>query len=107
MAAKKVDIMEIRQLLFVKEKGESNPSYEKFLSIYRNTINHYVRLFKASGLTYVELLSQDETSLEEMFPAPAELHSVDKQEPCVRIANPDQQGKIAVNKIYLSIIVLN
>lgn len=68
MAAKKVDIMEIRQLLLLKEKGESNRSCEKFLGIHRNTINHYVRLFKASGLTYVELLTQDETSLEEMFP---------------------------------------
>jgi hypothetical protein len=58
MAAKKVDIMEIRQLLFVKEKGESNPSYEKFLSIYRNTINHYVRLFKAKKKKYLDGLEK-------------------------------------------------
>jgi hypothetical protein len=33
MAAKKVDIMELRQLLLLKEKGESNRSCEKLLSI--------------------------------------------------------------------------
>jgi len=39
MAAKNVDIMELRQLLLLKEKGESNRSCEKLLSIHRNTIN--------------------------------------------------------------------
>ena len=36
MAAKKVDIMELRQLLLLKEKGESNRSCEKLLSVHRN-----------------------------------------------------------------------
>jgi hypothetical protein len=68
MAAKKVDIMEIRQLLLLKDKSESNRSCEKLLSIHRNTINHYVRMFKASGLTYALLLENDDKSLEDMFP---------------------------------------
>ena len=52
MAAKKVDIMEIRQLLLLKAKGESNRSCEKLLGIHRNTINQYVREFRASGQPY-------------------------------------------------------
>lgn len=68
MAAKKVDIMELRQLLLLKEKGESNRSCERLLSIHRNTINHYVRLFRASGLDYDRLLENTDTELNELFP---------------------------------------
>ena len=69
MAAKKVDIMEIRQLLLLKEKGESNRSCEKLLGIHRNTINHYVRLFRASGQLYKELLELNDKQLADLFPA--------------------------------------
>jgi transposase len=69
MAAKKVDIMEIRQLLLLKEKDESNRSCEKLLGIHRNTINHYVRLFRASGQSYGDLLQLDDRQLTELFPA--------------------------------------
>jgi len=69
MAAKKVDIMELRQLLILKSKGESNRSCEKLLSIHRNTINHYVRLFRASGQLYEELLEHSDKQLAELFPA--------------------------------------
>ena len=68
MAAKKVDIMELRQLLLLKEKGESNRSCEKLLSIHRNTINHYVRMFRVSGLSYTRLLGYDDKALTELFP---------------------------------------
>lgn len=69
MAAKKVDIMELRQLLLLKEKGESNRSCEKLLGIHRNTINHYVRQFRASQLSSANLLEQDDKTLNELFPA--------------------------------------
>ncbi len=69
MAAKKVDIMELKQLLLLKEKGESNRSCEKLLSIHRNTINHYVRMFRVSGLSYSSLLDHDDPTLKELFPA--------------------------------------
>lgn len=67
MAAKKVDIMNLRQLILLKSKGESNRSCEKLLGIHRNTINYYVRLFGCSGLSYEELLGQDDKSLNELF----------------------------------------
>jgi len=68
MAAKKVDVMELRQLLLLKGKGESNRSCERFLSIHRNTINHYVRLFRASGLSYAKLLDYNDKNLNDLFP---------------------------------------
>ena len=69
MAAKKVGIMELKQLLLLKEQGKSNRSCERILGIHRNTINHYVRIFRVSGLSYQELRLLDEKSLQEMFPA--------------------------------------
>ena len=69
MAAKKVDIMELKQLLQLKIKGESNRACEKMMGIHRNTINHYVRLFRASGIDYTVLVDYDDKSLMEMFPA--------------------------------------
>jgi transposase len=71
MAAKKVDIMELRQLLILKEKGESNRSCEKLLSIHRNTINHYVGMFRKSGLSYTRLLGYDDKAITELFPTHA------------------------------------
>ena len=44
MAAKRIDIMELKQLLLLKSKGESNRSCERLLGIHRNTINYYVRM---------------------------------------------------------------
>jgi len=76
MAAKKVDIMELKQLLRLKEKGESNRSSARKLRIHRNTINHYVRLFLSSGLSYRALLLLDDKTLQEMFP---ELEKVDPE----------------------------
>ena len=71
MAAKKVDIMDIRQLLLLKAKGESNRSCEQLLGIHRNTINHYVRLFRGSGMAYEVLLGQGDKTLNELFPESA------------------------------------
>jgi len=68
MAVKQVEIMKLKQLLLLKEKGESNRSCEKILGIHRNTINHYVRLFRISGLKYSDLCTLDEKSLIELFP---------------------------------------
>jgi hypothetical protein len=58
MAVKKVDILEIRQLLLLIEKGESNRSCEKFLGVHRNNINHYIRLFKAKKKKYLDGLEK-------------------------------------------------
>lgn len=68
MAAKRIEIMDIRQLLLLKIKGESNRSCSKILSIHRNTIDSYVRLLNACELSYTELLDFSDVNLLELFP---------------------------------------
>ena len=68
MAAQKIEIMDIRQLLQLKLKSESNRSCEKILGIHRNTVNHYVRQFKASSMSYGDLLELSDADLLDLFP---------------------------------------
>jgi len=75
MAAKMVDIMELRQLLLLKQKGESNRSCSRMLNIHRNTINYYVQLFAASGAGYGDLLAFDDARLTELFPSRGNLNT--------------------------------
>ena len=74
--ANKLDVMDIKQILKLKESGNSNRKTAELLGINRNTINHYVGLFDNSGLSYTELQELDESSLYEFFP---EKSTVDKQ----------------------------
>ncbi len=75
MAAKMVDIMELRQLLLLKQKGESNRSCSRRLNIHRNTINYYVQLFDASEASYKDLLALDDSKLTELFPSRGNLNT--------------------------------
>lgn len=68
MTTEKVDLMETRQLLLLKAKGESNRSCEKLLCIHRITINHYVRLFRSSGHSYENLLALEDRQLSDLSP---------------------------------------
>lgn len=69
MAAKKIDIMDVRQLIQLKAKGESNRSCSSILGVHRNTINYYVRQLKATGSPYVSLLLLVDAELRELFPS--------------------------------------
>jgi len=68
MAAKKIDIMDVRQLIQLKIRGESNRSCSSILTIHRNTVNYYVRQLKATGSPYSELLLLGDVELKELFP---------------------------------------
>lgn len=68
MAAKRIEIMDLRQLLQLKIRGESNRSCSKILSIHRNTIDSYIRLLNACELSYTELLDFSDVDLLELFP---------------------------------------
>jgi transposase len=76
MAAKRVGIMDIRQLLQLKIKGKSNRRVEEIIGIHRNSVNTYVRLFKASGKSYRDLLELSDKDLSELFPSSG---TIDKQ----------------------------
>jgi len=62
--------MDIRQLLQLKSKGLSNRKSGAIIGIHRNSVNPYVRLFKASGKSYKELLLLPDKELYDLFPAP-------------------------------------
>ena len=68
MTAKKIDIMDVRQLIQLKIRGESNRSCSSSLAIHRNTVNYYVRQLKATGTSYADLLSLSDAQLSELFP---------------------------------------
>jgi len=60
--------MEIQRLIQLKENGESNRRCGELLGINRNTINEYVQILKATGLSYADLGSKPESELRELFP---------------------------------------
>ena len=67
--ANKLDPMDLKQLLSLHLDGLSNRDIGATLGISRNTVNGYMRQFKASGLDFRELLDLDDGSLKELFPA--------------------------------------
>jgi sugar diacid utilization regulator len=69
MTAKKIDIMDVRQLIQLKIRGESNRSCSSSLAIHRNTVNYYVRHLKATGTSYSDLLCLSDAQLSELFPS--------------------------------------
>lgn len=68
MANKRIGIMNIRQILQLKIRGESNRSIAELLGKNRNTINDYVRLLNATGHSLEELSGFDDQSLDALFP---------------------------------------
>lgn len=69
MAAKKIDIMDVRQLIQLKIREESNRSCSTILGIHRNTVNYYVRQLIATGCPYAELQLLNDIQLKELFPS--------------------------------------
>ncbi|MFA5651596.1 MAG: IS21 family transposase [Proteiniphilum sp.] len=65
--ANKLDPMDIKQILILLKDGFSNRKIGATLGISRNTVNSYVRQFKASGYGIGELLSFDTVRLNELF----------------------------------------
>ncbi len=53
MAGKRIDIMDLRQLIRLKKDGLSNRQVAEMLSVSRNTINGYVRRVVAYSLNYL------------------------------------------------------
>ncbi len=57
--ANTLDPMDLKQILSLHLDGLSNRKIGASLGISRNTINHYVRLFKASEYSLEDLLNFD------------------------------------------------
>lgn len=70
MASQRIEIMDIRQLLQLKNKGLSNRKSADIIGIHRNSVNPYVRLFDATGKSYKDLLLLSDKELYTLFPVP-------------------------------------
>lgn len=64
-----LDSMDLKQILTLHMDGLSNRKIGATLDIFRNAINTYINLFKASDYTYKELLHIEESQLKELFPS--------------------------------------
>lgn len=69
MAANRIGIMDLRQLLLLKIKGVSNRKAHKLVGIHRNSVNQYVQQFVASGKSFEELLALSDEALKRLFPS--------------------------------------
>ena len=66
--ARKLDHMDLKQIISLHLDGLSNRNIAKTLGLSRNTVNDYMNLFRASDVALTELLSLDASSLRELFP---------------------------------------
>lgn len=67
--ANTLDPMDLKQILSLHLDGLSNRKIGTSLGISRNTVNVYLRLFKASDYGLAELLEFDTLKLERLFPS--------------------------------------
>lgn len=67
--ANQLDLMDLRQIMRLHLDGLSNRKIGTTLGISRNTVNQYIHLFTASELSIQELLTLDNQSLRDLFPA--------------------------------------
>lgn len=66
--SKTLDPMDLKQIITLHLDGLSNRKIGQTLGISRNTVNHYLQLFKGNDRSLTELLKLDQTCLREEFP---------------------------------------
>src|SRR5882762_11361860 len=66
MAGKRIDIMDLRQLIILKRDGASNRKIGELLHVSRNTVNTYCRLLDGLKLEPANLLAMDDAALKEL-----------------------------------------
>ena len=64
-----LDPMDLKQIITLHLDGLSNRQIGEVLNISRNTVNGYIKLFKACDHSFGELLVLDEPVLQELFPS--------------------------------------
>jgi transposase len=67
MAGQRIDIMDLRSLILFKQKGLSNRKVAELMGINRKTVDSYVVRFRELSLGYAELLSLENSDLEDVF----------------------------------------
>lgn len=69
MAGKIKDMSLIKQVIQLKQLGESNRGISRKLSINKETVNNYVKIIRLNNWTYEELLGKEDPELDRMFHA--------------------------------------
>lgn len=67
--ANTLDPMDLKQIITLHLDGTSNRGIAEALSISRNTVNHYMKLFKSCDFPLEALLGMDTTRFQELFPS--------------------------------------
>ncbi len=67
MAGNRIEIMELKNLIELKNKGLSNRRIAQELGVSRNTVNSYVTQFKSHNVDLKELSGFSENELHDMF----------------------------------------
>ena len=65
--AKKLDPMDLKQIIRLHLEGLSNREISKTLGIGRNAINNYIQLFKTCDISLEDILELDEPAFKELF----------------------------------------
>ncbi len=79
MAGKRIEMMDLRQLISLKKQGISNRKIAQLLQISRNTVNSYIRFLEGLDHSYEQLLALDDFTLNELC-APESEVSQDRYE---------------------------
>ncbi len=79
MAGKRIETMDLRQMITLKKQGLSNRKIAPLLQISRNTVNSYTQVFESLNNNYDYLLALDDLSLQELC-APESEVSADRYE---------------------------
>lgn len=69
MAGKIKDMSLIKQVIQLKQFGESNRSISRKLSINKETVNNYIKTIQLNNWAYDDLLSKEDPELDRMFHA--------------------------------------
>ncbi len=65
--AKKLDPMDLKQIIQLHLEGLSNRGISKTLGIGRNAINNYMQLFTSCDITFEALLELRDSEFKELF----------------------------------------
>lgn len=69
MAGTVKDMSLIKQVLQLKQLGESNRGISRKLSINKETVNNYIKTFQLNNWTYEDVLTKEDPELERLFHA--------------------------------------
>ena len=67
MANKRIEMIVLKQIIQLKEKGLSNRSIADQLGVHRNSVNSYVNLLNQQDQSYKELLKLSDSTLNALF----------------------------------------